>query len=184
MKRLSVINEFFFAAGVAAGCYGISWILGPGIWGPQLMRLLIAAAAAAQCFHYRNSAERRGNTPLLVFALMGVVAPGFLLPWTFYLVWSAGVVWIYRSLIRYRSFVPAAADGMITVCSVVAATILAAFTGSAALAIWGYLLGQALLPVVPVSEGSVRGKGSTDRFSSAHSDAERALRALAVSGRR
>ena len=193
MKRLSVINEVLFAALVAIGCYGITWIVGPsywspgywgpGIWGYQLMRLLIACAAAAQCLHYRGYAERRGNLLLLGLAIGAVVAPGFLLPWTVYFIWAAGVVWCYRSLIRYRSFVPAAADGMLTVCSCVAAIVLAGFTGSPTLAIWGYLLGQALLPVIPTTEGPAGRKGSSDRFSSAHGDAERALRALAVAGR-
>ncbi len=180
MKKLSIINEILFAALVAFGCYGVTWILGPGVWAPQLMRLLIAIAASAQCLHNRASAQRRGNLPLLVAALIAVIAPGFLFYWTVYFIWAAAVVWFYRSLIRYRSFVPAAADGMVTVCSLGAALFVTGLTGGSVVAIWTYLLGQALIPVVPASEGSYREKGSSDRFVSAHGDAERALRALAV----
>lgn len=181
MKRLGIISEILFAAAVAVCCFGAVWLLGPGIWGPRLMRLLIAGAAAAQCLHYRSAAERRGNLPLLVLALSAVVAPGFILPWAVYFFYAAGVVWCYRSVIRYRSFLPAAADALLAVCSVAAAIFVLALTEGAVIGIWVYMLGQALVPVIPASESKAGSRGSCDRFASAYGDAERALRALAVS---
>jgi hypothetical protein len=180
-KKITVGGEVLFAVLVTLGCCGIVWVLGPSVSGLRIMRLLVAVAAAAQIWRCHQTARRFKSGLFAALALGAVLAPGFLFGWAICLIWSASVVWAYRCLTRASSLVCAGADGFLTCCSIMATAIVASLTESPLLVIWTYLLTQSLLPVVPTTSSMDYGKAGKDRFGSAVSDAERALRMLAVS---
>lgn len=105
---------------------------------------------------------------------------------------GVGLIWLVRSTLRYASLLSAFLDGLLCAVSLGSATIIAMFTGSVALTVWGFFLCQALWVFIPATFGvltkrqyvaadEIKGH-RPDRFSRSYHAAEAAIRSLAQRG--
>jgi len=154
-------------------------------------QLLIASLTAAYMLYIMSRrAGRVGRVTLAVLSwglLFGACLMGASIGTVMLL--GIGLLWLVRSVLCYTSLLSALLDGLLCAMSLAGAAMIAMFTGSVALTVWGFFLCQALWVFVPVTFGRLakcrciatqgfKG-GAPDRFSRSYHAAEAALRSLA-----
>jgi hypothetical protein len=154
----------------------------PGI---PSVRLLIAGLALAYLVYLLSrSPTRIGRVTAVAAWLLMAGALWFMHPpLLLYVCVHLGVLWLIRSLYFYSSALSALADLGLNALALAAAVTAVTRTGSVWLAIWCFLLVQALFVVIPKELGrspSAARAAHTDkdRFQQAYRAAENAVRHL------
>lgn len=170
---------FALAAAITAGA--VYATLGPLLGGARVLRALLALLAFAYLlFLFRDSAARAGRVSAvagwLVCAAMLWLLP---LPLGLYLTAHAGLIWLIRSLLRYRSLFSAFLDLVLTGLGLAASIWAAAQIGSVAAAVWTFFLLQTLHLAIPAAPGAraIGDPGDPD-FQRACRNAEAAVRRI------
>ena len=152
-----------------------------------VLKLLVTALSFAYIIYLLSrTSERVGR--VTTFGLWGVTATVIWLfdpPFTLYLLFHLGLIWLIRSLYFYASMISALADLALTAMSLAAATWAFIQTDSLFLTIWSLFLVQALFITIPIS---LTRKNKKERisivhnaqFQAAYHTAENAIRKLSI----
>ncbi len=150
----------------------------------SLLRALIAGLGLAYILYLLNRSQARvGKVTVVSFWLAGAVALWLLHPpFTVYLFFHAGAVWLVRSLYFYGGLIPAVLDLALIAFGLVAAIWAVIGTGSMFVALWCFFLCQALFTGIPRILRPKRPEPASDApFERAHRAGQAALRALSSS---
>lgn len=180
---------FLSATGVAivmAVAAGVGFAMLTPVIGPSpALRLLVSGLGLLYlAWLLRGSRARAGHVTaiaawLLLSAVGWFVAPSLLT----YLFLHVALLWLVRSLVRYRSSLPAMADLGVSVLSVAAAAWAARHSGSVTLAAWSFFLVQAIAVAIPARlpgrpRGDADASHENDVFDHARRRADAAFREL------
>lgn len=162
---------------------GAAWVLLRALFAPaSALPLLISGLGLGYLLYLLARAPTpvgRVSAVLAWVVLTGVtlaLAPALLLAV------QLGLLWLVRALYHQHGLVGALADLALWLLGLGGALWAIQGTGSMALAVWTWLLIQALFPLLPgprsAAAGAVPGTNSPDRFEQALRDAQAGLRRL------
>ena len=185
MKRPSFLSATGVALLMAAAATIGFTLLVPVIGSAASLRLLVTGLGLLYLAWLLSSIRPRAGRVTAVAAwllLSGVawfLAPSLLL----YLFLHVGLLWLVRSVVRYRSALSGLLDLGVSVIAVAAAAWAARHTGSVFLAAWSFFLVQAAAFAIPARlPGRKRGHADTVRenevFEQARRRADAAFREL------
>lgn len=147
--------DFLSAAGIGlllALAAGLGFAaLTPVLAPTAALRVLISALGLLYLLWLLRGSERRAGRLtavaawLLLSAVSWLAAPSVLTA----LILHVALLWLLRSLVRYRSTLPALLDLGVSVGAVAAAAGAAGHTGSLFLSAWSFFLVQAFAVVIP-----------------------------------
>ncbi|MCC6220346.1 MAG: hypothetical protein IT291_03795 [Deltaproteobacteria bacterium] len=153
----------------------------------QLTLALIATGYLIYLFSKANLRAGKIFLPLLSFSVL-IGALFFKLTFFSLLLIMAATIWLVRSVINYKSVISTIVDGALVCLGFGSALLATFFTGSLFVAVWSFLLLQALYVFIPrsfltkekhcseLSDSSTHG----DPFAKSQHAAEEALRRLAL----
>lgn len=156
--------------------------LAPWLGGADSLRFALLLVGTLYWFALLASAPRRSGR-MLALAAWCVLCAALAVLWPPLWLWlfgATGSFWLLRSLQRYQSLLPAAADAALSAFALAFAVVAAEHTHSIFLALWCYFLGQALVALVPRGTGSLRATVEACDFDASYRSAEAALRRLSV----
>ena len=144
-----------------------------------VLRTLVSLVALAYVGYLLSRTHARvGRITSLALSVVVVgVAWGFELPLALYLIVHVGLIWLIRSLYFYSGVVPALMDLALSALALAAAVWATLQSGSIFLAIWCFLLVQALHVVIPRSVDRARERGSSFQADGAFERARRTAEA-------
>ncbi|MEJ2130101.1 MAG: hypothetical protein P8Y95_00375 [Gammaproteobacteria bacterium] len=121
--------------------------------GAVAVRTLVSLVALAYAGYLLSRSDARvGRITVLAFSVLASgVAWALEVPLAFYLIVHVGLIWLIRALYLYAGVIPALMDLGLSVLALAAALWAALHSGSVFLAIWCFLLVQALHVTIPVS---------------------------------
>lgn len=185
MKR----PTFLSATGVAlflAAAAGVAFaILAPLVAPSVAFRLLISALGLLYLLWLLHSCRPRAGrvTAVVAWLLLSLIG-WFLAPsLPVYLFLHVALLWLVRSVVRYRGALPALLDLGVSIGSVAAAAWAAGRSGSVFLAAWSFFLVQALAVAIPPRWPRRRSKAAdaadeNEAFDQARRRADAAFREL------
>lgn len=148
------------------------------------LRLVILVAALGYVLALLAHGPRQDGRVVAALAWLGLA--GLLLvfnpPLILWLLLQTGFIWLLRSLQRYASLIPAGSDALLSGFALAAAIATAQHTHSLFLALWSYLLVQALAAFIPArnTAAPAASAGADTDFESSYRNAETALRNLSL----
>jgi hypothetical protein len=176
MKRPSFLSATGLALLMAVAASIGFTLLAPIIGPTASLRLLITGLGLLYLAWLLSSSRLRAGRVtafaawLLLSGVAWVLAPSLLT----YLFLHAALLWLVRSVVRYRSALSGLIDLGVSVVAVAAAAWAARHSGSVFLAAWSYFLVQATALAIPAClPGRKRGHGDTVRENEAFDQARR-----------
>ncbi len=184
MKSLSFWPAVALALAISAAGWVLHAVCASMVGSALSLRMVVLAAAMLQVLALLATHPARSGRIvaaaawLLLSGLLVLVDPNL----TIWLVAQTGFIWLLRSLQRYDSLVPAAADALLCGFALAAAVATAMHTRSLFLSLWCYFLVQALAAFLPRRLGAKPTAAAVDPndFEAAFRTAEAALRRLSL----
>jgi hypothetical protein len=185
MKRPTFLSATGLALLMAVAAGAGFAMLAPLIGAAASLRLLIAGLGLVYlAWLLSGSRARAGRVTAVAAWLLMSAACWFLAPSLLtYLLPQVALLWLVRSLVRYRGALPALLDLGVSVLSVAAAAWAARHSGSVFLAAWSFFLAQAVAIAIPArlferARDDAEAVPGNDAFDHAHRRADAAFREL------